>query len=291
MSPGYFRTMGIPLLKGGTLSDRDGAGAPWVVVVSESFARRHFPNEDPLGKLLYLTIRVDAVNRSMEEDRPREIVGVVQDVRYWGPRYRAPMVMYGSYLQHPWDYPGGFYSFHLWTKMMLRTATDPSSLIAAVQRIVAELDKDQVVFDVMTLERMISTYVAPQRFWMQLFGIFGGLALLLALAGIYGVMSYSVERRTHEIGIRMANGAQRRDILKLVVGHGLRLALIGVAIGIGVSLALTRLVAQFLYDVKPTDALTFVVVAIVLTAVALGAAYIPARRAAKVDPMAALRYE
>jgi len=291
VSPGYFRTMGIPLLKGRTLSDRDVAGAPWVVVVSESFARRHFPNEDPLGKLLYLTIRVDAVNRSMEEDRPREIVGVVGDVRYWGPTDEAPLVMYGSYLQHPWDYPGGFYSFHLWTKMMLRTATDPSSLIAAVQRIVAELDKDQVVFDVMTLERMISTYVAPQRFWMQLFGIFGGLALLLALAGIYGVMSYSVERRTHEIGIRMANGAQRRDILKLVVGHGLRLALIGVAIGIGVSLALTRLVAQFLYDVKPTDALTFVVVAIVLTAVALGAAYIPARRAAKVDPMAALRYE
>jgi putative ABC transport system permease protein len=173
----------------------------------------------------------------------------------------------------------------------VRTATDPTSLIAPVQRIVAELDKDQVVFDVMTLERMISTFVAPQRFWMQLFGIFGGLAVFLAVVGIYGVMSYSVERRTHEIGIRMANGAQRRDILKLVVGHGLRLALIGVAIGIGVSLALTRLVAQFLYEVKPTDALTFVVVAIVLTAVALGAAYIPARRAAKVDPMVALRYE
>jgi putative ABC transport system permease protein len=291
VSPGYFRTMGIPLLKGRTLSDRDVAGAPWVIVVSESFARRFFPNEDPIGKLLYLTVRVESVNRSMEEDRPREVVGVVRDVRYWGPRYETPLVIYGSYLQHPWEYPGGYYSFHLWTKLVLRTATDPTSLAAPVQRIVAELDKDQVVFDVMPLERMISTFVAPQRFWMQLFGIFGGLAVFLAVVGIYGVMSYSVARRTHEIGIRMTTGAQRRDILKLVVGHGLKLALIGVAIGIGGSLALTRLLAQYLYEVKPTDPLTLVVVAIVLTAVALGASYIPARRAMKVDPVVALRYQ
>jgi putative ABC transport system permease protein len=261
------------------------------VVVSESFARRFFPNEDPIGKLLYLTVRVEVVNRSMEEDRPREIVGVVRDARYWGPMYKTPLVMYGSYLQHPWEYPGGYYSFHLWTKLVLRTTTDPTSLAAPVQRIVAELDKDQVVFDVMPLERMISTFVAPQRFWMQLFGIFGGLAVFLAVVGIYGVMSYSVARRTHEIGILMATGAQHRDILKLVVGHGLKLTLIGVAIGIGGSLALTRLLAQYLYEVKPTDPLTLVVVAIVLTAVALGASYIPARRAIRVDPVVALRHE
>jgi putative ABC transport system permease protein len=156
---------------------------------------------------------------------------------------------------------------------------------------VAELDKDQVVFDTMPLEGMISTFVAPQRFWMRLFSIFGGLALVLAVVGIYGVMSYSVSRRTHEIGIRMANGAQQRDILKLVLSHGLKLALIGVMIGIAGSLTLTRLIKGYLYEVKPTDPLTFLIVGLVLIAVALAASYIPARRAMKVDPMVALHYE
>jgi hypothetical protein len=156
----------------------------------------------------------------------------VRDVKYWGPRNHPPLTVYGSYREHPWDYPGGSYSFHLWTTLVLRTGVAPASLTRPVQHIVAELDKDQVVFDTMPLERMISSFVAPQRFWMRLFGIFGGLALVLAVVGIYGVMSYSVSRRTHEIGIRMANGAQQRDILNLVLSHGLKLALIGVMIGI-----------------------------------------------------------
>jgi putative ABC transport system permease protein len=153
------------------------------------------------------------------------------------------------------------------------------------------LDKDQVVFDIMPLERMISTFVAPQRFWMRLFSIFGGLALLLAIVGIYGVMSYSVSRRTHEIGIRMANGAQQSDILKLVLGQALKLAFTGVFIGIVVSLASTRLIKGYLYEVKPTDPLTFLMVGLILIAVAIGASYIPARRAMNVDPTVALRYE
>lgn len=138
---------------------------------------------------------------------------------------------------------------------------------------------------------MISTFVAPQRFWMRLFSIFGGLALLLAIVGIYGVMSYSVSRRTHEIGIRMANGAQQSDILKLVLGQALKLALTGVFIGIVVSLASTRLIKGYLYEVKPTDPLTFLIVGLILIAVAVGASYIPARRAMNVDPTVALRYE
>jgi len=199
--------------------------------------------------------------------------------------------MYGSYFQRPWEYPGGGYIAHLWKDLVIRTETDPMSFAAAVRRIVAELDKDQAVFDVMSMEQAFSEYVAPQRFWMRLFGIFAALAVFLAVVGIYGVMSYSVSRRTHEIGVRMANGAQSRDVLKLVVGHGLRLTLIGVAIGVAGSFALTRLIARFLYEVKPTDPLTFAAVSIVLTAVALAASYIPARRASKLDPMAALRHE
>jgi ABC-type antimicrobial peptide transport system permease subunit len=216
---------------------------------------------------------------------------VVRDVKYWGPAGNPPFVIYGSYLQHPWEYPGGGYSAHLWKKLVVRTATDPMSLAGAVQRIVAELDKDEVVFDVMTMEQQMAEFVAPQRFWMRLFGIFGGLAVFLAVVGIYGVMSYSVTRRTHEIGVRMAMGAERRDVLKLILGHGLKLALIGVAIGIAGSFALTRLIAGFLYDVKPTDPLTFTAVGLVLTAVALAASYLPARRATKIEPMSALRHE
>jgi putative ABC transport system permease protein len=175
--------------------------------------------------------------------------------------------------------------------LVLHTAVAPTTLSKSVQQIVAELDKDQVVFDTMGLERMIFEFVAPQRFWMRLFSIFGGLALILAVVGIYGVISYAVSRRTHEIGIRMANGAQQWDILKLVLTQGLKLALIGVMIGIAGSLALTRLIKGYLYEVKPTDPLTFIIVGLVLIAVALAASYIPARRAMNVDPVEALHYE
>src|SRR5947207_496267 len=240
VSPGYFRTMGIQLLKGRLLADQ-AEGAPWAVVVSDAFVRRFFPKEDPIGKLLYMIVPSFGANHDLEEGHPREIIGVVRDVKYWGPRNQPPLTMYGSYRDHPWDYPGGSYSFHLWTTLVLRTSVTPTSLTRSVQQIVAELDKDQVVFEITSLERMVSGLVAPERFWMRLFSIFGGLALVLAVVGIYGVMSYAVSRRTHEIGIRMANGAQQWDILKLVLTQGLKLALIGVMTGIAGSLALTRL--------------------------------------------------
>jgi putative ABC transport system permease protein len=290
VSPGYFRTLGIQLERGRLLVD-EFEGAPWTVVVSDAFVRRYFPQEDPIGKILYMTMPSFGSGPDIEDAHPREIVGIVRDVKYWGPRNQAPLTVYASYRQHPWDYPGGSYSFHLWTTLVLHTGVAPTSLVHAIEHTVAKLDKDQVVFDIMPLERMISTFVAPQRFWMRLFSIFGGLALLLAIVGIYGVMSYSVSRRTHEIGIRMANGAQQSDILKLVLGQALKLALAGVLIGIVVSLASTRLIKGYLYEVKPTDPLTFLVVGLILIAVAIGASYIPARRAMNVDPTVALRYE
>lgn len=291
VSPEFFRTMGVPLLKGRVFSERDTEGSPWSAVVSESFARRYFPNEDPIGKVLYVTWSSFSVSATRAEDRPREIVGVVKDVRYWGPINEPPEVIYGSFRQHPWEYPAGSYSYHLWKKLILRTATDPANLAASVQRIVAELDKDEVAFDITTMEERMAGFVAPQRFWMRLFGIFAGLAIFLAVVGIYGVMSFSVNRRTHEIGVRMANGARGRDILRLIVGYGLRLTVAGIAIGVAGSLGLTRLIERYLYEVKPHDPMTLVIVALVLAAVALAATYIPARRAAKIDPMDALRCE
>jgi putative ABC transport system permease protein len=253
-------------------------------------ARLHFAGEDPIGKTLHLKL-ADLSEQSVEEDRPRVIVGVVGSVKHWGLSAAAPPAMYVSHRQHVWVFPGGTSMSHLFRNLLVRASSNPMNFASVLRQVVAQADKTQVVFNIMTMEQSLSEGLAYRRFYMQLFGIFGGLAVVLAVVGIYGVMSYSVARRTHEVGIRMATGTQRRHILKLVVGHGLKLALIGVAIGIGGSLALTRLLAQYLYEVKPTDPLTLVAVAIVLTAVALGASYIPARRAMKVDPVVALRYE
>jgi putative ABC transport system permease protein len=291
VSPDFFHTLRIPLLKGRYLSERDVEGSPWVVVINETMARRIFPDEDPIGRLLHVKIRGGSSVLTVEEDRPREIVGVVGDVRQWGPRGDPPPIMYGSYRQHVTDYPGGGYTVHLRKDLLIRTVSDPMSLAGTVSKIVAQVDKDQAVFGIKSVEQDLSDSLATQRFWMRLFGIFAGLAVILAAVGIYGVMSYVVSRRTHEIGVRMAMGAKRGDVLKLVVGQGLKLTLIGVAIGIAGGLAMTRLVRSFLYEVKPTDPLTFAAVSLVLAAVALAACYIPARRATKVDPMVALRHE
>jgi putative ABC transport system permease protein len=174
---------------------------------------------------------------------------------------------------------------------MIRTSSNPMNVAGPLQQIVAGLDKDLAVFDVKTMEQVLADSLSPYRFMIRLFGIFGGLALLLAAGGMYGVMSYSVYQRTHEIGVRMAMGAKRSDVLKLVVGSGLKLTLIGVAVGIAGSLALTRLIAGMLYGVKASDPLTYAVVSLILTVVALAACAVPARRATKVDPIVALRHE
>jgi len=174
---------------------------------------------------------------------------------------------------------------------VIRTTSHPMSLAGVVRRIIAEVDRDQPVYDIMSMEKVLSSWVKPQRFWMELFGIFAGLAVLMALVGIYGVMSCSVSQRTHEIGVRMAMGAHKRDVFTLVIKQGLKLTLIGLALGIGGSLALTRWIASYLYEISPTDPLTYSIVSLLLIVAAMAACYFPARWATKVDPLVALRHE
>jgi putative ABC transport system permease protein len=293
VSASLFRTMRIPLIKGRYLDENDTQSVPWAVVVNQSFVRRYFPNEDPIGQQLLL--RFDPYPVIGEEDRPRQIVGIVGDVRHFGPRYQPHPFVYVSYLQQPAVFPGGSVTPLLNPTLRVRTApgltSQEASLAAAVKKIVTELDPDLPVTYAMTMDQALEESMGDTRFYMDLFGIFAGIAVLLAVIGIYGVMSYFVSERTHELGIRVALGALPSDVLSLVGKLGLKLTLLGVTIGIGLAIGLTRLIAGFLIDVKPTDPLTYAIVAVVLVGVALLACYIPARRASKVDPMVALRYE
>jgi putative ABC transport system permease protein len=290
VSPGFLETLGIPLLKGRYLTEQDVEGSPWVVVINEAMAEELFPNEEPLGKSLYMSMAAGGAG-TIHEERPREIVGVVGDVKRWSLRWGQRPLMYGSHEQHVWEYPGGRYVAHVSKDFVIRTATNPMSLAREIRRIVTEVDPNQTVYNVRTMEQALSQMVAPQRFWMQLYGIFALLALILAAIGIYGVMSYSVNERTHEIGVRMAVGAQTGTVLKLVITQGLKLTFLGTAIGILGGFGLTRLISSYLFGVTPTDPLTYIVVSLFLAIIAVAACAFPARRAAKVDPLTALRYE
>ncbi|HKV64086.1 MAG TPA: ABC transporter permease [Candidatus Acidoferrum sp.] len=286
---GIFRTLKIPLKKGRLLDEHDTLAAPWVVVVNETFAHRYFPNEDPIGQ--QILVRYDPY--PVDEERPRRIVGIVGDTKQYGMGQPTPPFIYSSYLQQPTVYPGGAIVAHLWQELALRTAPEarPEGLATAVKKIVGQIDADQPVTNVMTMEQALAESMGDYQFYMQVLGIFASIAVLLAVMGIYGVMSYFVSQRTREIGIRVALGARSADVLSLVATMGLKLATIGVVIGFALAFGLTRLIATFLFGVKPTDPVTYAIVAAVLIAVALLASYIPARRATKVDPMTALRYE
>jgi len=274
VTPGYFRTMGIPLERGRWFSERDIQGAPDVMVINETMARQFWPHEDPIGKRLTI---LNAMGRP-----PREVVGVVGDVRHSGLDREPGPEMYVPYFQSP-----RFSTMFV----VLRTRSDPLSVVAAMRGHVQALDKDQPLEDIRTMQQLLSNSVATHRFYMLLVGSFGILSLVMAAVGVYGVISYSASQRVHEIGIRLALGAQRHDILKLVVGQGMILAVTGVAIGLAAALALTRVISSQLFGVSATDPATFALISLMLLGVALGACFIPARRATKVDPMVALRCE
>ena len=291
VSPGIFQTLHIPLKKGRYLDDHDTQTAPWAVVVNEAFAKKYFPNEDPIGQQIQVRFDPYPVN----EDRPRQIVGVVGNVKHFGLGEEAPPFMYASYLQQQEVFPGGTAIPHLHHYVVIRKASGAGSvgkeLAGDVKKAIAGIDPDLPVTAVSTMDDVISESLGDYRAYMGLLGVFAGVAALLAAIGIYGVMSYFVSERTREIGIRVALGAGRGDVLRLVGILGIKLAVIGVAAGLALAFGLTRFIATFLYGVKPTDPMTYTIVAAGLIGVALMACYVPARRALRVDPMIALRYE
>jgi putative ABC transport system permease protein len=273
VSPDYLRAMSISLVHGRALTAQDNENAPLVVLVSETMARKLWPGADPIGK------RVRFYNSDPTEQRPwRTVVGVVRDVKQYGLDTAAPMAMYETLAQFPTSA----------LTLVVRGAVEPSTMVAAVRREILSLDKDQAVFNIETMEQLVSDSIALRRFSMFLLGVFAALALLLAAIGIYGVLAQSVSQRTHEIGIRMDLGAQARDVLKLVVRQGMSLTAIGIAVGLLGAFALTRLLASLLFGVGATDPNTFIWIPVLLAAVSFLACFIPARRAAKLDPIKAL---
>jgi predicted permease len=272
VSPDYFRTMGIPLREGRFFNDQDRENSAPVIIISDSMARRFWPGENPIGKRLTPSFHL--------QQGPREVVGVVGDVKT-GLDSDASATMYMSYEQAPQSY----------MTIVARTASDPQKFIQTISKAIYAVDKEQALWDVRTMEQVLKTSVAGRRFNMTLLIVFAALALVLAAVGVYGVMNYSVTLRRRELGIRIALGARAVDILRLVIGQGLTLTLIGVGVGLIGAYILTHLMASLLYGVTATDLLTFFSVSCVLMAVGLLASYVPARRATKVDPMIALRSE
>jgi putative ABC transport system permease protein len=270
----YFSAMRIPLIRGRFFDDRDTMGSQPVAIIDETMQRKYWPNEDPVGKRI-------TFQGGQQNPIWREIVGIVGHVKHKGLEGES-RVQY--YIPHSQVQNANM-------SLVVRTSGDPASLTGAVRGAISGLDKDLPVFRVKTMEQYVIDSMAQRRFAMTLLGIFASVALALAAVGLYGVLSYSITQRSHEIGVRMALGAQVRDVLRLVVGQGMLLAMIGVALGSVAAFLLTRLMANLLFGVKAGDPLTFAAIALLLTLVALVACFVPARRATKVDPIVALRYE
>ena len=273
----YFRTMGIPIVKGRDFNDRDQHGSPPVVIVTEEFARQYFPNEDPIGKRM----RPGISTYDDEDESYREIVGVAADIRNRSLNAEPKPAYYVPQTQIPFSQ----------MTVVVKTLNDPHSLVSGMTKEVAAMDADLPLFGVKTMREYLSSSVATPRFSTTLLSIFAGVALVLTLVGLYGVMSYSVAQRTNEIGIRLALGAQSRDVLLMIVKQGSLLIFLGLALGLAGAYAASRLLASLLFGVTAKDPFTFAVVAVLLGLVGLLACYIPAWRATKVDPMDALRCE
>jgi putative ABC transport system permease protein len=272
VTPDYFSSMSIPLIRGRLLTLRDRANTTPVVLVSQSLAHMYFQGIDPIGQHLFV---------SWDRDVQYEITGVVGDVKHDGLDQDAMPAVYFAEAQEPAR--AG--------TLMIRTSADPMKLAPVIEQVIHAYDKDQAIGDIQPLDAVLSKSIARPRFQSVLLASFAGLALLLAVIGIFGVMSYSVVQRTREIGIRVALGASRGEVLRLVVGQGVALAVVGIVTGLAGALALTRYLRSLLFETSPTDPLTFVAVSLILCIVAVAASYFPARRATQVDPMQALRYE
>jgi putative ABC transport system permease protein len=285
VSPGYFRTMGIRLLRGRFLEDSDHDQARPVAVINETLARAYWPNEDPIGR------RFRLLDAGPERAKTvfLTVVGVVADAKNNSLTEAAAKEAYVPMRQRAVAIAGMGFARQM--SLAVRTSVEPMNLTNAIRQEVWAIDRGVPITEPRTMEQILATVTSQPRFNTILLGIFAGVALILAGVGIYGVLSYSVTQRTREIGIRIALGARRGEVLRLVIWQGMLLALLGVAIGLAASFALTRLMTGLLYEVNATDPATFALIAVILTLVALAACYLPARRATKVDPMIALRCE
>ncbi|HKY42370.1 MAG TPA: FtsX-like permease family protein, partial [Pyrinomonadaceae bacterium] len=270
---GYFQTMGVPLLRGRNFSDAEHREAKRVILINEALAREHFPNEDPIGRRLDVAM--------FENPTPAEIVGVVGNVRYDSLIDESPPAVY-------FPHPDLAYPF---MSLVIRTDGDPTALAPSVQREIRAVDPNQPVSDVRTMNQVMSEWVSRSRFNTLLLGLFAALATLLSAVGIFGVMNYSVALRTREIGLRLAVGAQPRQVLLLILKQGLLLTIVGVGLGLAAAFALTRLLSGLLFGVTAVDPMTFMMISFLLVIVSLLACYLPARRAMRIDPLSALRYE
>lgn len=282
VSAGYFHTLRVPILRGREFQIQDTATSLRVILINESMARRFWPAEDPIGKRL----RIDVVN-----EPSREIVGVVGDVRHNRYDREAQPQMYVPCIQQPLVSRGGWIESRLALTFVVRSTGDPLHLVPALRSAVADVDRNLPIFNIKTPDEYLAEQLWQPRQTMILLGIFGAIAVVVAMTGVYGIMAYAIRQRTHEIGIRMALGASRRDVLRLVIARGLRLVALGVAIGVAGSFALTRLLETLLWGVTPTDPLTYALVILTLVTVAMLACYLPARRALDIEPTIALRYE
>jgi putative ABC transport system permease protein len=291
VTPDYFKAMNIPVLRGRVFNDRDDrshlagrdlskmdeddrvAAGVTSIVIDEEFARRYWPNEDPVGKRVQL---------GRDSNVKLEVLGVVGRVKMESLNQNSDRVQgYFAFNQIPL---GGM-------TVVIKGASDPNLLISSARTAVKEIDPDQPIYNPRTMNEIRAESVQGERFTLTLLSLFAGIALVLAIVGIYGVMSYSVTQRTHEIGIRMAIGARPLDVFKMILGHGMKLALIGVGLGLVGAFIVTRFMATMLFGVEPTDATTFGAITAILIAVALLACYLPGRRATKVEPTISLRYE
>jgi predicted permease len=271
VTTGYFETMRIPLIEGRLINESDAAESTPVMLVNQTMARKYWPGQSPVGRRVLLG----------GTEVWREVVGVVGDVKHWGMDKPVNAEMYLPEAQTPWGF----------LNLVVRSGSNEAGVAAMLREKMREIDKNQPAPVVRTMEAVMAESNSARRFLMLLLGLFAGVAMTLASVGIYGVMSYMVSQRTHEIGIRMALGAQREDIFRLIVGHGMGLTLAGVVVGLAGAFWLSRFLADQVFGVTPKDPLTLVGVAVLLTGVALAACLVPARRAASVEPMRALRYE
>jgi putative ABC transport system permease protein len=279
VTPGYFSTMGIRLVSGRDFTDRDGSGAPVVAIVNQEFAKRYFPNENPVGKRIELGWEQDTAATGGNMTLGGEIVGVVGDVKRRGLSDEVYPETYASYMQPT------FSSF----SVVVRSTADPATVMAAIRSQVRELDRDLPLTDLRQLAEVVSASVSRPRFYTMILGVFAAIALVLAAVGIYGVISYAVSMRTRELGIRIALGATGQQVSRLVLRQGVSLAFAGVVVGGVGAFWLSRLLTKLLFGVSASDPLTFFGVAALLTGIAALACYVPARRAARVDPVLAMR--